>query len=50
MGQLSQNNEPFMEMANTYEQYQRHSVNRLRAIAKKAVQKLSKKSDAVVIQ
>lgn len=43
-------NESFMEMANTYEQYQRHSGNRLRAIAKKAVQKLSEKSDAVVIQ
>lgn len=41
MGQLSQK---------TAEQYQRHSGNRLRAIAKKAVQKLSEKSDAVVIQ
>lgn len=43
-------NESFMEMANTYEQYQKQSGNRLRAIAKKAVQKLSEKSDAVVIQ
>ena len=40
----------YAEYAEKFEKYQNSSVNKYHAIARKVIQKLSEKSDAVIVQ